>query len=79
MSFAEENGHDIYDWDDIPDTSILELKWKRGKHITKDGREMSLKKMSDSHLENTIKYFGSHDTTPLEEEQKRRKLLSTNE
>lgn len=50
-----------------------ELDWQNGIHITRDGTEMMIKDMTTSHLKNTIRFFRSLDTSPLEKELKNRK------
>jgi len=76
MSFAEDNGYDQYDVD-VEEAEERENGWQVGVHIDKNGKEHEISKMSDSHLLNTIKFFNGLDTSPLEEEAKKRNLTPT--
>lgn len=69
MSWADDNG--LTGWDES-DFRSLEDDWKEGFHTTRDGEEMRLEDMTESHLRNTIAFFQrsehDYDTTPLEQE-----------
>lgn len=49
-----------------------EAQWAKGIHKDQNGKKYNLKDMETSHLENCIRYFDDHDTSPLEQELKRR-------
>ena len=71
MSWAEENGIDIdYGIEDFQE--YLESMWKYGRHEDREGNFYRISEMTDKHLQNTINYFSSLDTTPPEEELKKR-------
>lgn len=85
MSWAEDNGIDCWDLDDLEmneqdEYEIIE-RWKTGFHETGKGKRISIKSMEDSHLANTISYFKNleFDTSILEREVARReKLINKN-
>ncbi|MDZ4228338.1 MAG: hypothetical protein U1E54_03770 [Candidatus Levybacteria bacterium] len=68
--------------DDMEGAAMFEAQthpselWEDGFHETREGLRIKLTKMTDFHLENTIKFFKSrgYDTTPLERELKLRHL-----
>ena len=71
MSWAEDNNIDCWSEDDIS----VEKNWNDGIHITKDGEEIKISEMTESHLKNTIKYFSRvADVSILEKELANRKL-----
>lgn len=70
MSWLEDNGLDF--WEEDFSMEEREDDWRSGIHIDIDGNEHKLSEMTISHLKNTIKFFNYLDTTPLEEELKRR-------
>lgn len=75
MSWAEDNGIDVdYGFNDGVGEGYLENLWREGEHETRDGENIKLSEMTTQHLKNTINYFDSLDTTPLEKELKRRKF-----
>jgi len=51
-----------------------EEQWEQGYHTTKDGQEIGLRDMKDSHIRNCIRFFGNKgfDTILLEKELKDR-------
>lgn len=62
MSWAEENGLDIGDWDDFDHAT--EHFWK-----TKKGTIIKISEMSDQHLFNAYKKFKhKHESKPLKDE-----------
>lgn len=75
MAWAEENGIDIgYELPHI--YSIVESNWENGKHIDQNGVHHKISELSDSHLENIIRYFKKNysgiDVSPLIKERKKR-------
>lgn len=72
MSWAEDNGIDGWD---IECTTPSD-NWSSGIHIDSCGKVHYIEEMTDSHLKNTIKYFGEKgfNTKILEEEYNNRKL-----
>ena len=65
MSWAEDEGIDAYDFEDLDKRSE---DWDDGFHITRDGTKIRLKDLKLYHLKNIINYFSNCDTTMLEEE-----------
>ena len=74
MSWANDMGYDI--GVDIPEYTANEENWKQGFHIDQKENRYLLTEMTDSHLEACIKRFTTKDTTPLQKELNRRKLLT---
>lgn len=64
-----------YGWIDI---IPHEEMWRNGYHETREGEELLLSEMTESHLRNTIKYFCHLDVEPLEEELRRRQYENRN-
>ncbi len=55
--------------------------WAEGYHQINNGEIIKLSLMEDRHILNTIAYFGrrgDYDTTPLEDELKRREIIRNN-
>lgn len=76
MSWAEDNDIDWGGFDDMVEVD-REEEWEEGFHTTADGEEIPLKKMTDFHLKNTIKYFEkTRDVSALLAEQERRIKLT---
>ena len=65
---------DSYGYD--PDDGYLSTQWEKGYHTTKDYNKIKLSLMTDTHIENTIKYFREkEDVSALEDELKMRDLI----
>lgn len=69
MSFIEDNDLSMEGYDDY-----IESCWKDGIHTDGNGVEHKISEMSDFHLQNTINFFKTLDTTPLQHELKNRRL-----
>jgi len=70
MSWIEDALFDSRDFDEYPS---IDENWEEGFHIDQNGKKWKLKKMTDNHLENLIKYFeGKLSVEALLKEQKRR-------
>lgn len=69
MSWAEDMGYDVEYGDPVEE---IQLRWNEGFHTTRDGIEIRIEDMEDSHIRNTIKFFKDCypdiDTHVLEEE-----------
>ena len=52
-----------------------EDEWEKGYHINKKGKKYKLQDMTISHLQNAIRFFEELNTTPLEEELKKRQII----
>ncbi len=72
MSWAEDNGFDMFDMWDIPSYWYNEEHWQQGVHFDRNNNVHMIKEMSDDHLINTIKLFSDSNTKPLKDELNRR-------
>jgi len=76
MSWAEDNGIDAYDAEDLLRESgrrRREEEGKSGHHRDRRGKVMKLSDMTAEHLKNTIAYFHRLDTSALQKELNSRK------
>jgi len=55
MSWAEDNGYDMYDGDEIDQSPHFE--YESGYWETKDGRRIPIRKMDTYHMLNCIKWL----------------------
>ena len=83
MCYAKDNGHDIYDAEDLIGIQEgiqddLEDYWRSGKHKDSEGKVWNIWDMETSHIKNTIAYFRKKwpdiDARPLINELERRKF-----